>query len=228
MSIREKVLTASKTSFAKYGLKSRELSTLVDQIIASRGLTDESGDEDVNSAITAFEPVVGLMQSMFNRAQIETEKKFEGWVNPNDPKNNLQPSLVKGKLSDSPLTAEQVQKMIAEASTNSQKAISEAVAAAIAPFKEREEKARLTSLLQGSEKLKDIPEVFRSRYHLDKEEDLDSTVQRISDDYTALKQSLVSNGVFVEAPTKPTSEDEQNEFVKMMQSYSERNAPKEK
>ena len=72
MTIKDRVLAASKTSFAKYGLKSRELSTLVDQIVANRGLTDESKDEDVNSAITAFEPVVGLMQTMFNRAQIET------------------------------------------------------------------------------------------------------------------------------------------------------------
>lgn len=227
MSIKEKVLTASKTSFAKYGLKSRELSTLVDQIIASRGLTEEAGDEDVKEAIIAFEPVVGLMQSMFNRAQVETEKKFDGWINPNDPKNKLQPP-VDGKLSDSSLTAEQVQKMIAEAATNNQKAISEAVAAALAPFKEREEKARLTSLLQGNEKLKGIPEVFRSRYQLEKEEDLDNMVQRISDDYTALKQSLVKDGVFAEAPVKLTPEDEQEEFVKMMQGYSERNAPSPK
>lgn len=227
MSIKEKVLTASKTSFAKYGLKSRELSTLVDQIIASRGLTEEAGDEDVKEAIIAFEPVVGLMQSMFNRAQVETEKKFDGWINPNDPKNKLQ-SPVDEKFSDSHLTAEQVQKMIAEAATNNQKAISEAVAAALAPFKEREEKARLTSLLQGSEKLKGIPEVFRSRYQLEKEEDLDNMVQRISDDYTALKQSLVKDGVFAEAPVKLTPEDEQEEFVKMMQGYSERNAPSSK
>ena len=227
MAIKDRVLAASKTSFAKYGLKSRELSTLVDQIIANRGLTDESKDEDVNGAITAFEPVVGLMQTMFNRAQIETEKKFEGWVDPNDPKNKPTPPVTPTPpVPPTGLTQEQVQQMIAEASANSQKAISDAVAQAIAPYKEREEKARLTSLLQGNEKLKDIPEVFRTRYQLDKEENLDATVQKITDEWTALKQGLVSSGQYVEAPRTSSKADEQNDFIKAMQGYSERNAPK--
>ena len=72
MTIKEKVLASAKTSFAKYGLKKDELSKLVDLIIASRGLTDESKDENVTSAITAVEPYVGMMQSSFNRAVSET------------------------------------------------------------------------------------------------------------------------------------------------------------
>ena len=116
--------------------------------------------------------------------------------------------------------------MIAEASANNQKAISDAVAQAIAPYKEREEKARLTSLLQGNEKLKDIPEVFRTRYQLDKEENLDATVQKITDEWTALKQGLVSSGQYVEAPKATSKADEQNDFIKAVQGYSERNAPK--
>lgn len=227
MTIKDRVHAASKTSFAKYGLKSRELSTLVDQIIANRGLTDESKDEDVNGAITAFEPVVGLMQTMFNRAQIETEKKFEGWVDPSKQTPPAPPTPPTPPVApEGALTAEQVQKMIAEASVNSQKAISDAVAQALAPYKEREEKARLTSLLQGNEKLKDIPEVFRTRYQLDKEENLDATVQKITDEWTALKQGLVSSGQYVEAPKATSKADEQNDFIKAMQGYSERNAPK--
>lgn len=224
MTIKDRVLAASKTSFAKYGLKSRELSTLVDQIVANRGLTDESKDEDVNSAITAFEPVVGLMQTMFNRAQIETEKKFEGWIDPNKPTPPTPPTPP--VAPEGALTTEQVQKMIAEANANNQKTISEAVAQALAPYKEGEEKARLTSLLQGNEKLKDIPEVFRTRYQLDKEENLDATVQKITDEWTTLKQGLVSSGQYVEAPKATSKTDEQNEFIKAMQGYSERNAPK--
>lgn len=227
MTIKDRVLAASKTSFAKYGLKSRELSTLVDQIVANRGLTDESNDEDVNGAITAFEPVVGLMQTMFNRAQIETEKKFEGWIDPNKPTPPVTPPTPPTPpVPPTGLTQEQVQQMIAEASANNQKAISDAVAQALAPYKEREEKARLTSLLQGNEKLKDIPEVFRTRYQLDKEENLDATVQKITDEWTTLKQGLVSSGQYVEAPKATSKADEQNEFIKAMQGYSERNAPK--
>ena len=227
MTIKDRVLSSAKTSFAKYGLKKDELSKLVDLIIASRGLTDESKDENVTSAITAVEPYVGMMQSSFNRAVSETTKKFDGWIDPNDPNNKPTPKVPPTPpVSTTGLTQEQVQQMIAEASANNQKAISDAVAQALAPYKEREEKARLTSLLQGNEKLKDIPEVFRTRYQLDKEENLDATVQKITDEWTTLKQGLVSSGQYVEAPKATSKADEQNDFIKAMQGYSERNAPK--
>lgn len=222
MTIKEKVLSSVKTSFAKYGLKKDELSKLVDLIVASRGLTDESKDEDVTSAITAVEPYVGMMQSSFNRAVSETTKKFDGWIDPNDPNNKPTPPV-----PPTGLTQEQVQQMIAEATKGNQQAIKEAVAAAIAPYKEKEERARLNDLFGKSDKLKDIPEQFRSRYQLDKEENLETLAQQCADDWTALKQSLVASGSFVEAPKATSPEDEQNDFIKMMQGFSERNAPKE-
>ena len=223
MTIKDRVLSSCKTSFAKYGLKKDELSKLVDQIVASRGLTDESKDEDVTTAISAVEPYVGMMQSAFNRAVSETSKKYEGWIDPNDPKNQIQPTVPQVPPTGG-LTQEQVQQMIAAAAESNQKAISDAVAAALAPFKEKEQKAYLANILQGSDKLKDIPEQFRSRYQLDKEENLDTTVQRIVDDWTGLRQTLVASGQFVEAPKASTKEDEQSDFAKAMAGFSERNA----
>lgn len=228
MTIKEKVLASAKTSFAKYGLKKDELSKLVDLIVASRGLTDESKDEDVTSAISAVEPYVGMMQSSFNRAVSETTKKFEGWIDPNDPKHKPTPPVPSTPpVPPTGLTQEQVQQMIAEATKSTQKAVSEAVAAAIAPYKEKEERARLDDLFSKSEKLKDVPQQFRSRYQLDKEENLETLAQQCADDWTALKQSLVANGSFVEAPKATSPEDEQNDFIKKMQGFSERNTPKE-
>lgn len=222
MAIKEKMLASCKTSFAKYGLKKDELSKLVDQIIASRGLTDESTDEDVTKAITAVEPYVGMMQSSFNRAVSETELKYKGWTKPTDPTVPPTPTTP----TNAPLTADDVARMIADAKNDQQKAISDAVAAALAPYKEREEKARLSALLQSNEKLKDVPEVFRTRYTLDKEENLDNVVEQITSDYTALKQSLVANGTFVTAPTTSTPQTEQQDFIKRMEGFAERNAPK--
>ena len=223
MAIKEKVLASCKTSFAKYGLKKDELAKLVDQIISGRGLTDESTDEDVTKAITAVEPYVGMMQSAFIRAVTETETKYKGWVKPTDPPVPPTPPT---PPKDAPLTADAVAKMIAESNANQQKAISDAVAAALAPYKEREEKARLSALLQSNEKLKDVPEIFRSRYTLDNEKNLDTVVEQITNDYTTLKQSLVSNGTFVTAPTTSTPQTEQQDFIKRMEGFAERNAPK--
>lgn len=226
MAIKEKVLASCKTSFAKYGLKKDELSKLVDQIIAGRGLTDESTDEDVTKAITAVEPYVGMMQSSFNRAVSETELKYKGWTKPTDPTVPPTQTTTPPTPTNAPLTADDVARMIADAKNDQQKAITDAVTAALAPYKEREEKARLSALLQNNEKLKDVPEVFRSRYTLDNEENLDNVVEQITNDYTALKQSLVSNGTFVTAPTTGTPQTEQQDFIKRMEGFAERNAPK--
>lgn len=227
MTIKEKVLTSCKTSFAKYGLKKDELAKLVDQIVASRGLTDESTDENVTEAITAVEPYVGMMQAAFNRAVSETTKKYEGWVDqkatPTPPKNPPAPPVP--PTTETPLTAEAVAKMIAEVKNDQQKAVNEAVAAALAPYKEREERTRLATLLQSNEKLKNVPEVFRSRYQLDKEENLDSVVEQINNDFTEMKQKLVADGIFVSAPTTSTPQSEQDDFIKRMEGFAQRNAP---
>ena len=228
MTIKEKVLASCKTSFAKYGLKKDELAKLVDQIVAGRGLTDESTDEDVTKAITAVEPYVGMMQAAFNRAVSETAKKYEGWVDPKatptPPTNTPAPPVP--PATETPLTAEAVAKMIAEVKNDQQKAVNEAVAAALAPYKEREERTRLAALLQSNEKLKNVPEVFRSRYQLDKEENLDSVVEQINNDFTTMKQALVADGTFVSAPTTSTPQSEQDDFIKRMEGFAQRNAPK--
>lgn len=228
MTIKEKVLTSCKTSFAKYGLKKDELAKLVDQIVASRGLTDESTDENVTEAITAVEPYVGMMQAAFNRAVSETTKKYEGWVDPKatptPPTNPPAPPVP--PTTETPLTAEAVAKMIAEVKNDQQKAVNEAVAAALAPYKEREERTRLATLLQSNEKLKNVPEVFRSRYQLDKEENLDSVVEQINNDFTEMKQKLVADGIFVSAPTTSTPQSEQDDFIKRMEGFAQRNTPK--
>lgn len=228
MTIKEKVLTSCKTSFAKYGLKKDELTKLVDQIVSGRGLTDESTDEDVTKAITAVEPYVGMMQTAFNRAVSETTKKYEGWVDPKatptPPTGTPAPTVP--PAAETPLTAEAVAKMIAEVKNDQQKAVNEAVAAALAPYKEREERTRLATLLQSNEKLKNIPEVFRSRYQLDKEENLDSVVEQINNDFTTMKQALVADGTFVSAPTTSTPQSEQDDFIKRMEGFAQRNASK--
>lgn len=226
MAIKEKVLASCKTSFAKYGLKKDELSKLVDQIISGRGLTDESTDEDVTKAITAVEPYVGMMQSAFNRAVTETETKYKGWVKPTESTVSPTQTTSTTTPTNAPLTADDVARMIADAKNDQQKAITDAVTAALAPYKEREEKARLSVLLQSNEKLKDVPEVFRSRYTLDNEENLDNVVEQITNDYTALKQSLVASGTFVTAPTTSTPQSERDDFIKRLKGFSERNAPK--
>lgn len=213
MNIKERVLALMKTSYAKYGFKKEELSSLTDIIVPSSNLTDESTDEQVTAALTASEGFARMMQTVYNRGISETNKKFEGFVKP-----TTTPTPTEG------LTMEQVQELIAKANENRQKEIDDAVAKATAPFLQQQEKARLASLLAGHEKLKSIPKFIRDKYTLDKEENLDALATQIESEYAAFKQELVSSGQFVEAPATPKPEDETNDFVRRMQEFGQRNA----
>lgn len=221
MNIKERVLALMKTSYAKYGFKKEELSSLTDIIIPSSNLTDESTDEQVTAALTASEGFARMMQTVYNRGISETNKKFEGFVKPTTtptPTPAPTPTPTEG------LTMEQVQELIAKANENRQKEIDDAVAKATAPFLQQQEKARLASLLAGHEKLKSIPKFIRDKYTLDKEENLDALATQIESEYAAFKQELVSSGQFVEAPATPKPEDETNDFVRRMQEFGQRNA----
>ena len=206
MTIKDRVLASLKTSYSKYGFKKDELSSLTDLIAAN--LTDESTDEQITAAVTAAEGYARMMQTVYNRGISETNKKFEGYVKPEPQPQDPPADPPKG------LTAEEIQKLIADG-----------IAAGLKPFQEREERARLQTMLQGHEKLKDVPAVFRERYSLDKEENLESVVSKIEADYTALKQSLVASGQYVPAPATGDTQSETDDFVKEMEGFAQRHAP---
>ena len=210
MSISERVLAAAKTSFAKYGFKREELAKISGLIAAN--LKEESTDEEISTALKNNEGYAEMMQSVYNRGVTETNKKYEGYVKPEPPTPPTPPvPPTEPPVPPSGLTAEQVQKMI-----------SDGIAAGLKPYKEKEERERLNNLLQTIDKLKDVPEVFRKQYHLEKEEDLDNVLTKITNDYTALKQTMVSSGQFVEAPTPSVLESEDDDFRKMMEASANR------
>ena len=210
MSISERVLAAAKTSFAKYGFKREELAKISSLIAAN--LKEESTDEEISTALKNNEGYAEMMQSVYNRGITETNKKYEGYVKPEPPTPPTPPvPPTEPPVPPSGLTAEQVQKMI-----------SDGIAAGLKPYKEKEERERLNNLLQTSDKLKDVPEVFRKQYRLEKEEDLDNMLTKITNDYTALKQTMVSSGQFVAAPTPSALESEDDDFRKMMEASANR------
>ena len=220
MDIKSRVLTSAKTSYAKYGFKKGELEQLSSIIAAN--LTDESTDEEIQAAISAAEGYAQMMQSVYNRGVSETNDKYKGYIKP-APKPDPDPTPAPTPDPTQPLTLDEVRKLIEQSNADRQKAIDAAVAKAVATFEEREQKARLGAMLQGHEKLKSIPEVFRSKYTLDKEENLDALADKIEADWTSTKQALIASGQFVEAPPKADPASEVDDFVKTMQGFAERN-----
>jgi len=221
MTIKERVLAAAKTSYAKYGLKGKELEKLADVIIASKGLTDDSTDDDVNGAITGHVSYVEFMQSVANRYATDVEKKYEGYVKPDVPP--VEPPKPDKPIIDptKPLTLADVQKLLEEQKQSLEAANKTAMEEALAPFKQKEEAARLRTLLDGHEKLKDIPQKFRNLYTLDKDENLDAKAEEIAADYQAMKSEMFKSGTVVEAPKKANEGDENDEVISMLKKVNE-------
>lgn len=222
MNIKERALTAIKQNYAKFGLKAEELDKLAEHIAG--GLTEETTDEELNTAVDKAKFYAEMMQSVGNRKATEVQNKYKDYIpKPQEPPTPpTPPTPPAGQL-----TLEQVQQLIAQSKADNQKAIDDAVKAATAPFLEQQEKTRLNGLLMGHEKLKNIPKVFSGKYQLNKEEDLEALATQIEADYTAFKQELVSSGQFVEAPSPTSPESETDDFVKQMEEFGQRNAAKE-
>lgn len=217
MNIKDRVLSSLKTSFAKYGFKKDELNQLAEMISAN--LTDESSDEDVKSAVKTNEGYAKMMQSVYNRAVSETNDKFKDYV-PKADKNatgtNLMTEPTTEPSADKSLSQEDILKLI-----------NEGIANGLKPYQEQAQKEKLKALLSNNAKLKDVPQIFRERYTLDKEENLDNVVNQINTDWTTVKQGLVQNGIMVEAPRKGAREEANSEFRKMMEDSAKRVAEKQ-
>lgn len=196
-----------KTSYAKYGFKKEELSKLAE--IISKNLKDESTDEDIDAALTANEGFAQMMQSVYNRGVSETDTKYKGYIP--KPKEEPKPTPTAPKPNELNFTLDDVRKLV-----------SEGIAEGLKPYKEREERNRLQTILQGNAKLKDLPKKFLSRYHLDKEENADTVADQIVSDWTDIKQSLVQSGKFVEAPKHGNEGSEDDDFRKMMEESANR------
>lgn len=212
MTILERVLAAMKTSYAKYGFKEKELTDLAKLI--STNLKDESTDADITAALTANEGYAKMMQSVYNRGITETSEKYKDYIP--KPKETTPPPTPATRPTPTPtptpsLTLEQVQKMVKDG-----------IAEGLKPYKEREERNRLQTILQGNPKLKDVPKKFLSKYHLEKEEDADKVADEIVADWTDIMQSQVQSGKYVEAPKHGDEGSGDDDFRKMMEESANR------
>lgn len=198
--MKEKILNLLKPLLSPKGFSKEELEGLAD--IASKNLTDTSTEEDINNVVNGILPYAEMMQRVGNRYATQVEKKYEGYVKPQanpepaKPKDEPKPSEPKA------MTAEDIQKMIREG-----------IAAGLKPYQEREEKLRLQNLLFSNDKVKSIPEVFRNKYSLEKEEDLETVAAQMETDYAALKQSLVTSGEFVAPPSSGNGTGDSDDLI---------------
>lgn len=195
-----KVLTILKPLLASKGFSKEELESLAE--IAAKNLTEASTEEEINNAASGIIPYADVMQKVGNRMVTSVENKYRGWIDPKsiEPKPEPKPQEPKG------LTPEDIQKLI-----------SEGIEAGLRPYREREEKQRLQTLLYSHEKVKSVPDVFRNKYSIEKEEDLEVVATQMENDYTALKQSLINSGEFAAPPQSGNGAGDVDDLITALQ-----------
>lgn len=207
--MKSKVLAVLKPLLANRGFNKEELEGLAE--IAVKNLNEASTDEDINNVVNGVIPYADLMQKVSNRMVTSVEHKYKGWINPNDvPKPDPTPEPPK-KDEPKGLSMEDIQKMIADG-----------ISEGLKPYKEREEKQRLQTLLYSHEKVKAVPEEFRNLYSLNKEEELETVASRMEADYTAIKQALIKSGEFVAPPQQGSGASETDDLVNMLHAMGEK------
>ena len=200
-----KVLAILKPLLASKGFSKDELESLAE--IAAKNLTEASTEEEINNAASGIIPYADVMQKVGNRMVTSVENKYRGWVDPKSIEPKLKPQETEPKPQEPKgLTAEDIQKLIADG-----------IEAGLRPYREREEKQRLQTLLYSHDKVKSVPDVFRNKYSIEKEEDLEVVAAQIENDYTALKQSLINSGEFAAPPQSGNGAGEVDDLITALQ-----------
>lgn len=203
--MKQKVLSLLKPLLASKGFNKEELEGLA--TIVAANLNEASTEEEINNAIGGVVPYADMMQKVANRMVSGVEAKYKGWVDPSkvEPKP-VEPAPVE-KVEEKPLlTAEAIQKMI-----------SDGIEAGLRPYREKEEKQRLQTILNSHDKVKSIPESFRSRYSLEKEEDLEAVASQVELDFTSLKQELIKSGEFTTPPQGGSAVGDSDDLIQRLQ-----------
>ena len=188
-----RVLNLLKPRIKSKGFGKETVEGLADLI--SKNLKDDASDEDVNNAISGVLPYTELMQSENNRYATIIEDKYK-----NNPPSN--PPATPPANDPTLLNGEAVQKMIDDA---------------LAPYKQREEADRLQKALFLHDKVKNIPDVFRSKYSVSKDEDIETVAAQIETDFSQMKQDLIKTGEFAEPPATGNSFGTSDDFISALQ-----------
>lgn len=202
--MKEKVLNLLNPLLASKGFSKEELEELAD--IAAKHLTEASTEEEINNVVNGVVPYADMMQKVGNRYASVVEKKYEGYVKPQASPGPTEPQGTPKPTENHVMSDEDIRKLV-----------DEKVSAALKPYRERDERQRLQNLLHSNEKVKSIPEVFRNKYSLDKEEDLDTVVTQMETDYATLKQSLVTSGEFAAPPVSGSGTSNPDDLIGALQ-----------
>lgn len=204
--MKKKLINALRTKFSDKDLNATELEELAN--VVGQNLTDESTEDDINNAVSGIAGYVDIMQKFGTRCASAVENKYKGYVLPTNPEPTPNPN------PEPSLTVDSIKQMMAEA-----------VAQAVAPFKEAEEAKRLAGILSSNEKLKGIPQSFVSRYKLDKEENADTMATNIEQDWAKTRKEVLESCGITDIPQSGSGQSSETDFANLMKEVQETLTP---
>ena len=186
--MKEKILQALKTKYT--GVQALVLDRVADEL--AKTVTEETAIETavggVGGLITTFN---SILQSEGDRRATEASKTAVG-------NYEKQHNLKEGKPIEAPKPADPND--VATIVANAVKAAVEPLQNEINQFKQKGSTEALTAKLKAKMAEKKIPEAFLKGRTIESEEKLDIVLSEIESDFTAVKQSLINEGVVVEPP----------------------------
>lgn len=236
--MKERVLALLKPTMQPKGFKADELESIAETI--SRNLKAEATDEDIKAGIESFMPIADLMQRVGNRYATGVETKYKGYRSEADIEKMLKEKEEELKKAFEDALKEKETRKEPDLSTKEgiaeflnnfqttqndfkaalQKSIAEqinlGVAEALKPYRERDEKARLSEMLNTHPKVKGMPETFRKAYTLKSEDELENLVSQMETDYSALKLEIQRTGEFVTPPAPGNPQKQEEETISFL------------
>ena len=174
--MKEKLFEALKTKYTQFGFSARTLEQVADYL--GQTVTEEA---NIEPAVTGAEPLLKAFQGDIDKRVTEAVTKVKAEQRKADP----EPPKDKPKDDDVPAWAKTMMERLES-------------------FERKESQAKLSAQLKS--KIADrVPESFLKgrAITITSEADIDKLATDIESEFTALKQEMVNQGVFVETPKRP-------------------------
>ena len=183
--MKESIISALKTKYSNLGFSDRTFTGVADYLATT--VQDET---QIETAITGVEPLLKALQGDIDSRVTAAVKKRETELKAAQQKQEPQPQTTAHSQPPSDDVPAWAKAMMQKLET----------------FEKKESQAQLMAKLQ--KKLTDkVPETYlRGRQiNIETESDIDNIAHTIEADYTAFKQELINQGVFVENPKSGSS-----------------------
>jgi hypothetical protein len=195
--MKDKILAQLKIKFA--GVSNLILERVAENL--AKTVTDETKIADAVTAVenspVGINDIANLLQTEGDRRVTDLQKTHQTEIEKLKKQIPSKPAKEKETTTTDEEVPAWAKPLVDTISTMQTKLTAQETAA---------QRQALTAKLFADPKVKDIPNSFKNKYTIEKEEDLSITVDKIVTEFAQLQQEMVNKGTFVETPAGSTKQ----------------------